>query len=307
MPVDLEKYKKFRDTQVEQLGSFKFDRNTLVWHYTNGPGLLGIIESGTLYSTQVSCLNDSSEMRYGQGLFKKALAEALSTLADDSHVKQFVARYIKQIEDVNALVVPTHAPSPFFVACFSGKEDDLSTWRAYGRGQNGYAIAFRAEHLFGKSNVLLKMNYDRTVHEKLATEVVAATLRFYDEGFPSRQGQDVPTWDREFVEAWESIITYLQPLIKDPGFEAESEYRILHAFNTSEDVERTVILQKDTMMTRHLPLSFQPGKGVLPIEKVMIGPCRHPLVTKISVDTLLRKKGYGTGRVVNSARPLQET
>jgi hypothetical protein len=151
------------------------------------------------------------------------------------------------------------------------------------------------------------VNYDPTVHKKLAGEVVAATLRFYDEGFQSRGEQDIPTWDREFVEAWESIITYLQPLIKDPGFEVEREYRILHAFNTAEDVERTVILQKDTMMTRHIPLSFQPGNGILPIDRVMIGPCRHPLVTKISVDTLLRKKGYGSGRVVNSVRPLQET
>src|SRR5579859_3956399 len=104
MPVDLAKYQKFLMEQAVRLGAFKFDPDTLLWHYTNGQSLLKILESRTLYSTQVSCLNDSSEMRYGQTLFKKALTEALSKFAGDDRVKQFAARYIKQIDEFNALM-----------------------------------------------------------------------------------------------------------------------------------------------------------------------------------------------------------
>jgi len=185
-------------------------------------------------------------------------------------------------------------------------EDDLSTWRAYGSGQNGYAIAFKARNLFNQLNPLLKINYDSKVHKELAAEVVAATLKFYEEGLGGKNEVDIPAWDQEFMVAWESKITYLLPLVKDSGFHAENEYRILHPF-IAEDLDRVVILQKAAMMTRHVPLTFPAGGQRLPVEKVMVGPCRHPAVSGISVDTMLRKMGYGTGRVVHSARPLQET
>lgn len=45
---------------------------------------------------------------------------------------------------------PSHAPSMYFVTCFSEEEDDLSQWRAYCGGENGYAIGFRAAGLFGR-------------------------------------------------------------------------------------------------------------------------------------------------------------
>jgi hypothetical protein len=164
--------------------------------------------------------------------------------------------------------------------------------------------------LFNVPNVLLKVNYDHAAHKEVATDVVAATVRFYEEGLQGVPQDQIPKWDEEFIGAWESKITYLLPIIKDPGFESESEYRILHEFSPS-DLRTLVILQKDTMMTRHVPLSFPLGGEAwvprLPIEKVMVGPCRHPDVTRISVDTLLRKMGYGGGKVVLSVRPLQET
>ncbi len=306
MPANVEKYQKFLDLQVERLASFKFDPDTLLWHYTNGGGLLGILNTRTLYSTQVSCLNDSSEIRYGQALFKKALTDALASFAGDERVRQFVTRYIRLIEETAAIVTPPHAPSPFFVACFSSREDDLSTWRAYGPSQNGYAIAFRAKHLFNPPNVLFKVNYDANLHTELARDVAAATLEFYEEELQEKQDQDIPAWDQEFMQAWESKIIYLLPLVKDPGFEVESEYRILHSY-TAADLGQTMVLQKHTMMTRHVPLSFPAGGELLPIEKVMVGPCRHPAITGISVDTMLQKVGYGTGKVTHSVRPLQET
>jgi hypothetical protein len=312
MPVtaeQVEKYQKFLEEQAERLGSFKYDHNILLWHYTTGQSLIKIVESARLYSTQVSCLNDSSEMRYGQTLFKRALTDALPKLRDgDVRVRDFIDRYLKAIDEVNANVIPPHAGSMFFVSCFTAKADDLSTWRAYGSGHNGYAIGMRAGHLIGDPlNALVKVNYDSTVHAQLAAAVVDATVRFYAEGLEGKNAEEIQAWEREFVEAWESKITYLQPLVKDPGFEAEGEYRILRAY-AATDRDSVIILQKNAMMTRHVPLALpKSDAALLPIEKVMVGPCRHPGVTQVSVDLLLQKRGYPAGQVVLSTRPLQET
>ena len=58
------KYQEFVSQQVKQLGSLDFDREVILWHYTNGGGLLGILETGTIFSTQASCVNDITECRF---------------------------------------------------------------------------------------------------------------------------------------------------------------------------------------------------------------------------------------------------
>jgi hypothetical protein len=185
MPAsNVEKYQEFVRQQAKQLGSLDIESDVLLWHYTNGAGLLGILQSGTIYFTQVSCLNDSTEIRYAQVLFQKALTEVLSKYNGDERVKTFVTRYLKLIEEVSS--VPSHAPSPFFVACFSREEDNLNQWRAYCSGENGYAIALKAKNLFAVPNLLLKVNYDKALHEKIAGEVAEATVRFYEEGLSGR-------------------------------------------------------------------------------------------------------------------------
>jgi len=203
--------------------------------------------------------------------------------------------------------LPSHAPSAFFIACFSREEDSLGQWRAYSCGENGYAIGFKASNLMPWC-VLAKVNYDRALHEKIAVDTADATAKFYEEGLAGKDSEQIAKWENDFLDMWDSNIAYLAPLLKDPGFASEEEYRIIHPFMPA-DLIRIRIVQKKTMMTRHIPLRLGGESWIprLPIEKVMIGPCRHPKITGISVDTLLRKMGYGTGKVVHSVRPLQET
>jgi hypothetical protein len=42
------KYQEFVRQQVKQLGLLDFDHEVILWHYTNGAGLLGILETGTI-------------------------------------------------------------------------------------------------------------------------------------------------------------------------------------------------------------------------------------------------------------------
>lgn len=103
-------------------------------------------------------------------------------------------------------------------------------------------------------------------------------------------------------------VDFLDAQVKALG-SAEQEYRVVHEFQRAELKEITFI-QKKTMMSRHLPLSFPRGGEAwvprLPLEKIIVGPCRHLEITRVSVDTLLRKMGYGTGRVSASVRPFQQ-
>ena len=219
MAVQNEKYASFVQEQAKRLGSLNLENAALIWHYTDGAGLIGILESGTIYSTQVSCLNDSTEIRYAQVLFQKALTDSVANYQGNENVRRFGVRYLKLMEGNPS--IPSHAPSKFFVSCFSREEDNLSQWRAYGGGENGYAIAFKVENLFCVPNVMLKVNYDKEIHEQLSTIVANTTLQYYEEELQGKNADEVTKWEDEFLVQWDSAISYLAPLVKDPGFRAE--------------------------------------------------------------------------------------
>ena len=84
-------------------------------------------------------------------------------------------------------------------------------------------------------------------------------------------------------------ITYCAPILKDGSFESEHEWRLVVNLRP-EDVARVEIQQRSALISRHLPLSF--GE-TLPIQHVIVGPCRHPSVSRVSIGTYLRAQGYG--------------
>ena len=58
---DRQEYRKFC---MHHIPAFRRPSDNELWHYTNADGLIGILKSGQILSTQVSCLNDSLEQRY---------------------------------------------------------------------------------------------------------------------------------------------------------------------------------------------------------------------------------------------------
>jgi hypothetical protein len=308
-PNDIAQYRSFVDEQINLLQSLKFDPDHCVWHYTSGDGLLGIIESGTLWATQVSCLNDSTEVRYGLNLFRDALIHARQNNPEDPAVDKMLEQTTSSLLESPA--TPNHASSMYFVTCFSQHEDDLSQWRAYCGGENGYAIGFRARGLFGNPNSLVvRVNYDGEQHRAVAEHVAAATVRFFRDGIQNGRASSAAEWMGEFLPVWTNVIGQLAPLVKDRAFQAENEFRIVHQLQANE-MGQVRFRQKATLMSRHIPLTFPhqaaPRFPMLPIVGVKVGPTRHKEITRISVDTLLRQMGYGTGQVSLSSIPFQET
>src|ERR1035438_10323221 len=76
-PAENETYRKFVSDLATELGVFDLNGIETVWHYTDGNGFLGILQSGRLYATQVSALNDSKETEYATDLFKEEVKKAI--------------------------------------------------------------------------------------------------------------------------------------------------------------------------------------------------------------------------------------
>ena len=297
MPVledDLKEYYNFIQEQVKLLGCLDIEGSQLVWHYTTGSSLINIIETGAIYSTQVSCLNDSTEINYGSSLLRKAFVTIRAQeLLDDEDTKFLLNRITSNSQTPSN---PSNAPSQWFVTCFSAEGDDLSQWRAYGGGENGYAIGFMVSGLFGRNlNLVARVNYDESLHKAVANNVANASLKFFSDGMKKNRAASREEWAAEFLPVWSGIVERLAPMVKDKSFKAENEYRVIHELHVQE-MSQIKFVQKSTLMSRHLPLIFPPPTAthsrMLPIARIMVGPSRHKEITKVSVDTLLRQNGY---------------
>ena len=296
MPVtqeENEKYFAFVRERAQSLGLFDYKPDTIVWHYTDGPGFLGIIQSSTIHATQVASLNDRNETKHATDLYKRSIKQVMEEKKDDLVAQDFLQKVLDYVKDDPDS--PTHGASKFFVACFSSEEDDLTQWDRYGK-PNGYAIGFYARGFWREPNsTLYKVVYDRTIREKTSKEIADATLRFFQEGLNGERLEAPDKWAEEFFAAWDEWVYRLAPLAKDYKWKAASEFRLVHELKVQE-FGQVRFKQRETMLGRYIPLDtpswLKRRTPLLPIAKVMIGPGNHPSFTSVSTRLLLDQMGY---------------
>ena len=301
-----EQYRLFVSAKATEIGLFDFKPEDIVWHYTDGPGFLGIIQSSTLHATQVASLNDSSETKYATDLFKTSIQQLLEEKKDDEKARGFLHEVLEFVKEDP--ITPTHGISKFFVTCFSGEEDDPIQWDRYGK-KNGYAIGFYARGLWREpTSMLYRVIYDRARQQKAAKELAEATLAFFVEGLHGERLQNPEEWAKDFYLAWDEWVYKLAPLAKDAKWRAENEFRLVHELKPTE-FSQVQFKQKETMLARYLALTtpawVKRRTPLLPIAKIMIGPGNHPAFTRISVLLLLEQMGYANIPVEITQATLQ--
>jgi hypothetical protein len=288
-----EKYRQFVSDIATEMGVFDFKGEDVVWHYTNGTGFLGILQSATIHAAQVSSLNDTTETKYASDIYKKAVSELIDERVGDAEAVAFLNQVLEFVKDEPNS--PAHGISKFFVACFSGDEDELNQWDRYSK-PNGYAIGFYSRGLVREpTSQIYRVVYDPEKQLTAAKKIAAATLDFYREGLTGERLENRGEWAKLFFHAWDEWVYKLAPLIKDKKWRSENEFRLVHELKVSEfpDVRFS---QKHKMMARHIPLDtpawVKRRARLLPIAKIWIGPGNHPAFTSISVRLLLEQMGY---------------
>jgi hypothetical protein len=105
----------------------------LLYHYTDGPGLWGILETGSFRLTDIFKLNDPSEFRHGIDHACQVLA--MEARRGHPAAKVFARKFL-------TLKKATTEIAQFFVGCFSCDGDELGQWRAYADNGRGFALEF---------------------------------------------------------------------------------------------------------------------------------------------------------------------
>jgi len=284
-PEDIEEYRQFCLHHVRSFGRALREE---LWHYTDANGLIGILQSGKVWATQVSCLNDTLDQRYFGQLIHRAVKERRKQNTDPQLEPLF------RVAD-EALGNLDFTAAGRFVACFSEAEDDLAQWRGY--GGCGYAIGFRSqgvlEAIKTRPALFLPMGYADDIHNFIVADVMKWSEIYFRQGL-SRGVPDPVAWATEFVAAFGGALDIIAATVKHPKFSGELERRIATLLQADEH-RQLVFRQKRTLLARHLPLSLTveiDGVQRLPISRIYVGPGPSQTVSRISVGDLLVQQGY---------------
>jgi hypothetical protein len=284
----------------------KFVVPPMLYHYTDGVGLFGVIESGTIRLSDIHGLNDPSEIRHGLEI----ACGLLEHHSKDGHpaAGQF-ARHFRQTMQGHL-----EKMGRFFVACFSRSGDDLGQWRAYAANGNGYALGFEGgllEQAFisrgDERNTTIHVCYDDAALTQVMERLVRAVISIL--ALPAKRNFGEPLI-REFVTTIGAslgvVVVHAALLYKHEAYKNEQEYRFLHVRAFTDSIAD---LKRRARGSRIIHFDEFDWKTRWPqaLREIVIGPAADEAAARSFVSECLTGGGLkpDTVRVTRSAIPYR--
>jgi len=200
---------------------------TTLYHYCSVHSLLAILTSKKLWMSDCSKMNDSQEGFWADQIVREILNEHSSSMSDDDR-DQFITGY-----NINR-------PRPFLF-CLSSEPDILSQWRAYAMNGTGVAIGFDASifprhkllpHTYASpwdNTSLWPVIYNAIEQRELVgamfnNALVSPDICVKDGGRPNYQ-------------ILGALIAAVNPVLKNPAFSEEKEWRVIHSPQITTNAE----------------------------------------------------------------------
>ena len=293
----------------------------LVWHYTDGPGLLSIVSTHVLWATASGYLNDRDEVSLGY----RRLQDDLDARADagDAFAAELL-RHARESDDGRS----GPSPSNFFILSAAAHWDLLAMWRSYGGAGESYAVGLdptaplrvlcdpgtsalggAGETHLARQRSWTPVRYFPEGQRELAAAVFdgmedeLAQLR-------ARSAQEGETTREAVLETMAETLDDIEQalaLIKHEGFHDEREVRHTTVLLRPEDLGGWggVVRYRPTTygMAPHLWLTgsteeagdrppFTAAAAPLPIRSVAISPSPNGPAAEKSLAAMLETHGY---------------
>ena len=270
---------------------------TLIHHYTDSGGLLAIIESKTIRATNVRFMNDSVEATFGWDRIERFLTAKTPSSTREEEVVKLALKALRDVRDMDNL-------PDSYIACFSEKENDLSQWRAYGRGK-GFSIGFDRDELDHLAQVITSTSPIPAIRK------VAYTDAQQDYILQTNYQQQVLTQLASGTDggalAGAFMFTAIRaaPSLKHPAFQAEDEWRL--QFYLEKSTDRLKFRDSAMGVTPYIEMSLcEPESSTITcIKEVRVGPQRHPDEALRAVQQFLIRKELDTVVVKPTTIPLR--
>lgn len=271
-------------------------------HYTSFPGMTGIIKSKALWATDITYMNDSSELKLAIDVISKYLDEKAQLSSDNCR------ELIRRVSLKNEL---ESSHIGYYAICFCSNNDILSQWRAYGDGGNGYAIGLSTAKIpVSNSLKIRKVIYDPQVQLSLVKGTVDAICSIFEE---CSSGKSINQLDNELILPgfasflYDHLKEYLFTF-KHFAFHEENEVRILYHFDRDKDLDHLEFRSLHSIPVPYLNLKLGSDAAelpILPIVTITHGPTLQPELTVKSLSLFLEKNNLSHVEIFGSKTPLR--
>lgn len=301
---------------VDRLGGSPPD---IVYHYTDGGGLLGILQNHQLWASASHVLNDEEEIEYGLNVLRAAINELR---IDDVLPTEITDRW----NTIADSTVFAESLQGCFILSASTDDDSLSQWRNYA-GNDGFCIGLNSELLYPDRAAdfqgaktfpglttpgWLPVIYNPVEQLRIAKDVLLKSSRNEMDALWNIVLEQIPTLAKN-LEITKSLedgfdLMRLQRLVacfKHPAFIDEREIRFVVSLR---DSPRVYYRQASGRLVPYVALHSnnrqQPSQPRLPIASVRSAPTVRNETTLV-VTEMLRSFGYEDVKVDKSSIPFR--
>ena len=270
-----------------------------LYHYTGSAGIIGILQKGQLWASDYRHLNDRKEYRIGSLLLQQELTRSKLTAQQRDSFMGLVRR----------------AQKGCFVLSFSERGDQLSQWRAYCLGGNGYSLGFsQADELFNQAKShsfnLIRCEYDPKKQRRLCRYLIETFTSAWEFSDRKLSLDDVSERLRAFFDRyqWHLALTLVMSALKHEGFDEEREWRLVSQY--PEEALYAVSFRPGRFGVTpyfEMPICKSEGdkKGPCRMEQIVIGPTPNRKAARAALDLLLVRSDTEVGCVTQSRTPFR--
>ena len=300
----------------ENLNKSNQELGRLIYHYSSLQSFLSIIQSQTLFCTNLNYLNDKKEYKFGV----EQVLEVVDKLIKENFACNILNNFDNEIEEFYK--------SERYVTCFSRNGDLLSQWRAYANQGKGVAIGFDLLNFEDSIHQHLKgsvVEYNEDVQKKSIEEVIKTIIEYYEY---HRENIDWSDFGYEKLVRY-SIIDFLHRIVstyKSKGFSEEQEFRFEYFIDgniNKIDSNEINFRSTETMIIPYIILETEYNNykkrfqnedleteptflnKKLPIKEIIIGPSLDFDLTKSSIEEILLQHDYKNVEIKKSAIPYR--
>lgn len=266
----------------------------LLYHYTSQDGLIGIIESKSIWASNIHYLNDSKE-------FQHAIDELKAIIYNRK--KNQNNELIKKLYNSIEGSIGSFSRINIFVASLTEKGDQLSQWRGYCQNGAGYSIGFSKSEIESLSNqqgfTFKPCIYAVQQQRKLLTE----PLERLEKKIISSSGD--PELAISCTSQFFSEFLQIAPLLKHRAFSEEQEWRLVSGIVSSTD-NRWKTRSGSSTLIPYFEFSLN-NNDHSPIRNVIPGPGPNQELTTNALMTLLTLNGVNEVSASPSQIPYRTT
>lgn len=263
----------------------------IIYHYTDGVGLNGILKTGQLWLTDIFSLNDPSELSHGFSIAINILKDKVANSTPE------IKKFAKQVADCYQQA-GIQGSAQYFICSFSSQGNDLGQWRAYADNGRGYALGFDGKALakgfvengFSKDGIpnadAFRITYEDSRLAAIDCEIIESFFGISGLGLILRNGVS----KEDMADLYAALTVHLLRaalFFKHEAYHNESEYRFLQTHVADEQIPNIKNRVRRYAFIKYKEFDWR-SLAARALKEIIVGPAAdHERARQFAEDCLL--------------------